>query len=166
MTHYFLPLLIGFCLFFSISLSAQKIHLSRNSYAVNINNMDETVKAFVLSETRKIKVKDNLIYFWTSSNTIMQTSGGYDGKLLHGHYVSCFLNNNLKEEGEFYRGVKSGKWKAWYPNGKIKEIENWKNGLRNGPCKSYNEAEELLVENNFRKGKLNVTRRFIKNAKN
>ena len=142
-----------FLLIISNSIFAQQ--KERDTYTVYINYPNYTVKANIYSELKKMSVKDTLVYYWYSSNKIMQTQGGFDGKLFHGTYTSFYLSNNLMEKGGFRNGLKTGLWNNWFENGKIKESMEWKNGLRNGGFKQFDENGNLLISTNYKKGKLN-----------
>ncbi|MBA3971411.1 MAG: hypothetical protein H0X46_04590 [Bacteroidetes bacterium] len=133
-------------------------------FAVYINYPDYTVKADIFSEQKKIRVNEELIYFWYSSNKILETKGGYDGKLLHGGYTSYYLTKELKEKGTFTKGLKHGKWMRWYENGKIAEINCWKNGIKNGVFKNFDAKGNLLLETEFKNGKLNGTETVYENG--
>src|SRR6202012_31644 len=98
---------------------------------------------------------DDLTYYWYASNKIMQTNGGYAGKVLNGKYTSFYLTGNLKEKGIFKNGVKNGKWVAWYDDGKIKEISVWQKGLKKGYSKEFDTEGELISKVKYKNGKQN-----------
>ena len=50
---------------------------------VILNFTDHVVYAEVLMVENKVKVQDDLYYFWYSANDVKMTRGGFDGKLLH-----------------------------------------------------------------------------------
>src|SRR3989344_7623881 len=109
------------------------------TFPVYVNYPDYTVKADVFSNPQKISVNENLTYYWYSSNKIIETKGGYDGKVLNGSYTSFYLSKNLKEKGSFKDGLKTSTWTSWNIDGKINEITTWKKGMKNGVYKKYNE---------------------------
>src|SRR5687768_1768458 len=88
--------------------SAQSIE--KKSYPVYINYPDYSIKAIVLNDGKKIAAKEELTYSWHAHNKIMETKGGYDGKLLDGDYTAFYLSNAIKEKGAFNKGLKNGKW--------------------------------------------------------
>lgn len=147
MRHFFLILLI------SKSMLAQ--NRQKGSYTVYLNNASGSIKAEVVYENKKISVQEDLTYYWYTSNKIIETKGGFDGRILDGAYTSFYLSDNLKEKGIFESGVKDDTWKAWYENGRVKEISNWKNGLKHGTSKKYDARGVLLTESNYKNGKLN-----------
>src|SRR3954471_4133174 len=102
------------------------------AFNITVNHDDYTVKTQMLKDPKKIKVDNELSYLWFYSNKIMETKGGYDGKLIHGYYKSFYLNNQLRESGEIKYGVKHHEWRNWYNDGKLKEVSTWKNGRKNG----------------------------------
>jgi len=137
----------------STSIFAQKKQTS--IYTIYINYPEYSLKAEIISQKKKIQAEENLIYNWYASNAIMQTQGGYEGKLLNGNYTSFYLSNNLKEQGKFKNGLKTGRWISWYVNGLIQEITNWSNGLRSGLHEQYNEKGRLLLREEYKNNKLN-----------
>lgn len=129
-------------------------HPQKGSYTVYLNNSEGSIKADVVYENKSIRVDENLSYFWYSSNKIMETKGGYDGRMLDGNYTSYYLNDNLHEKGQFSNGLKNGQWTLWYENGKIKEISHWKHGLKDGLFKKFDVRGNLQQVANMKHGKL------------
>lgn len=120
-----------------------------------IINLEASTQKFELPVNDvKTKVNNELTYSWYKSNQVLQTKGGYDGKLLHGAYTEFYLNNNLKEKGLYKKGLKNGEWKSWHENGQLREIARFCNGLNHGKFLKYNENGELTLEANYKKGKL------------
>ncbi len=152
MKNYFLFILLS--LFFSQNNYAQ-LSRTKNTYVVNINADGQTIRAEVFEEKVKIKPNEKRSYFWFASNKIVETKGGYDGKLLHGQYSAFYLASNLKEKGEFKYGLKNNRWTLWYENGNIKEITTWKNGQKSGVSKTFKESGEQTYEAIFKNGRLN-----------
>ena len=150
-------------LFFTFPAMAQL--KPKQSYPVYVNYSDYSVKTAVLNTSGKINVKQPLTYFWYSSNKIMDTQGGFDGKVLHGFYTSFYLSGNLKEKGAFKKGLKNGTWTSWYENGKIKENKHWKNGLQVHTSNSFNDTGALVLQQKFRNGKLHGTQTTYENGK-
>lgn len=121
---------------------------------IAINQPDSHIVAGVLPFGKKVKVNNELLYYWYKADRIRVTRGGYDGKPLHGEYKQFDGNQNLKEKGTFKKGLKSGTWKTWYPNGELKDVSNWKNGIRHGASTTYSIDHRLLQEQTYRKDKL------------
>lgn len=124
-------------------------------FNITVNFDDYTVKTQMLSQNKKIDVDNDRVYLWYASQKIMETKGGYDGKLIHGTYRAFYLNNQLKEQGEIRYGLRHKEWKYWYPDGKLKEIINWKKGMKNGSYYLYNDYGQLMAKSNFKNDKLN-----------
>lgn len=116
---------------------------------------DQIVSTQVLRLNKNIRVKQDKYYMWYNTLNLKITQGGYDGRLIHGTYVSFYLNRQLKEKGELQYGLKTNKWQSWYSNGSIREVVNWKNGLKKGKYFLYNEGGELIAKGHFKKDKLN-----------
>lgn len=127
------------------------------SFNITVNYPDYTVKAQMLKEPKKMHPDAELTYHWYTSQKIMETKGGFDGKLLHGTYRSFYLNDQLFESGEFKYGVKTGEWRTWYGDGKLKEICHWKNGRKNGHYALYSDYGKLLASGTFRRDLLTGT---------
>lgn len=120
------------------------------AFNVTVNFEDYTVKTQMLKDPKKIKIDNELSYLWFNSNKIIETKGGYDGKLLHGYYKSFYLNNQLRESGEIKYGTKHHEWRNWYSDGKLKEVSTWKNGRKNGKYELYNDYGHLMAQGNFK----------------
>lgn len=125
------------------------------TFNITINYDDFTVKTQMLKDPKKLDLDPELTYCWYSSQKIIETKGGFDGKLLHGYYHSFYLNSQLRESGEFKYGVKHNEWKTWYPDGKLKEITHWKNGRKKGEYALYNEYGTIMAKGSFKNDLLN-----------
>ncbi|MBI4946041.1 MAG: hypothetical protein HY840_06535 [Bacteroidetes bacterium] len=136
-------------------IAAQAPDKKKAKFTVHISEDKGNIDAEVLYKTKGLAAaKENKMYYWYSPNQIMETKGGYSGRLLHGNYSSFYGNNNLKEKGQFSKGLKSGKWTKWYDNGKLMEITNWKGSEKNGKYKLYNDQGEIVLEARFKNDKL------------
>jgi len=126
------------------------------TYNANIANTDSSVRAEVYYETnKKIKIEQNVIYYWFYINRILSTQGGFEGRLLNGTYNCFYPDNNLKEKGEFKDGQKTGKWTAWYITGKIKETAYWKKSSKNRINEFFDKDGNMTLKANYKNGKLN-----------
>jgi antitoxin component YwqK of YwqJK toxin-antitoxin module len=112
------------------------------------------VRFQVLSDSKKVKYLPAYTYWWYKSNTILRTTGGADGRLLNGEYVCFYPDNNLKEKGSFFKGVKDKLWISWYSNGKISEQVTWKKGVINGERFIYDKDGKILLKERYVNGKL------------
>ncbi len=114
--------------FISVSVSAQKYQ----DYVldkVRIVEPDKIIQAEILPVTTEPRIKSDRFYYWYSSNKIHFTQGGFSGKLLNGGYNEYYLNKNLKEQGNFKKGLKDGAWKSWNEEGTLSQLSIWKNGV-------------------------------------
>lgn len=132
---------------------------------VYLNYPDYTIKTDILSAKKKIATKENLTYYWFASNKVMETKGGYDGKVLNGSYTSFYLSSNLKEKGSFKNGLKNGEWITWYENGKINEIITWRKGIKAGRYKNNDNNGNLISEACYKNDKLNGYQTNYKDGK-
>ncbi|WP_317897807.1 toxin-antitoxin system YwqK family antitoxin [Aurantibacillus circumpalustris] len=124
-------------------------------FNITINFDDYTVKTQMLSHAKDISVNNDRTYMWYAAQKIIETKGGYDGKLIHGTYRSFFLNNQLKEQGQIKYGLRNQEWKYWYADGKLKEVINWKKGVKKGSYYLYNDYGQLMAKGKFKEDKLN-----------
>jgi MORN repeat variant len=122
---------------------------------IYINYPEHSVKATILNDQKKIKTKDYCTYYWYASHDIKQTVGGYDGKLLHNQYTVYYADRNLKEQGNFNRGLKTGTWNTWFPSGKLKEHIHYQNGLRQGLYELYDTTGHLVYKAHYQNDLLN-----------
>lgn len=127
---------------------------SKSTYPVYVNYPNYSVKANVLNLKQNIIVKEGLTYYWYAANKIIDTQGGYDGKILMGTYTSFYLSGNLKERGDFKKGLKDREWTTWFENGKIQQIQSWKRGLMTGQSKTFNDIGECVLLQHYKGGKL------------
>jgi len=124
-------------------------------FNITVNFSDHTVKTQMLSHPKKFDAKSELTYMWYASQKIMETKGGFDGKLIHGAYRSFYLNEQLREQGKIKYGLRNKVWKYWYSNGNIKESITWKDGVKAGVYCIYNDDGKLMAKSNFKNDKLN-----------
>lgn len=133
----------------------QPAHPSKlKTQGIVVNLANETVQATMLTKPSTLKADNNKTYTWYNNQSLLETKGGYSGKLLHGPYTACFLNKQLKEQGLFKHGLRHKQWKYWYPDGKLKEVITWKHGEKNGYYALYNDFGQLMARGNFKKDKL------------
>lgn len=126
----------------------------KKTFSASISKRDTTIKADVLSDRSDFTPSEGLTYHWFASNKILETKGGYDGRLLHGSYTSFYGNKNLRQKGKFSRGLKQGKWINWYSDGRINEVSHWRNGMKNGKFVLYNMEGKVMLITNFLNDKL------------
>jgi antitoxin component YwqK of YwqJK toxin-antitoxin module len=68
----------------------------------------------------KVKLDPEKIYFWYAANRIHETQGGLGGKPLNGTYQASFPNKQIKNSGNFTKGLKNGVWNVWDKRGLLK----------------------------------------------
>lgn len=127
---------------------------NKKNISMYLNKENMSIKAEVLKKQSTFTADKDVNYYWYASNNIVETQGGYDGKLLHGAYSSFYLSNKLREKGKFRKGLKQGEWINWYENGKIQEVSNWKSGRKCSSYQLYNEYGDLMLKAHFKRGKL------------
>lgn len=146
-----LTLLVGNLVF------AQKNELFKTkNQEFSINSADSFAVFEVMAQRKFIfKPENGKRYYWYSSNQVMNTDGGYDGKLLDGRYSCFYPNKNLREKGSFNKGLKQGEWKYWYENGNVKEITQWSNGVKNGAYSLYSKEGKIVESGKYCHNQLN-----------
>jgi antitoxin component YwqK of YwqJK toxin-antitoxin module len=127
------------------SLFAQKLP-DGGLNTIRIYESDKTVVAEIGEVSENPDIKPDLFYYWYSANAIHSTQGGFSGQLLNGRYTEYYLNKNLKEQGFFKKGLKSGIWKTWNEDGIIKQTSNWKLGVPvpDGPVSVWEKIKALF----------------------
>jgi hypothetical protein len=123
-------------------------------FSITVNYDDYTVKTEMLAQPKAICLSNDRTYMWYATQRIMETKGGYDGKLIHGTYRAFYLNNQLKEKGLVKNGLRHKRWKYWYSDGKLREVITWKNGVKDGPYELYNDFGQLMAKGKFKNDKL------------
>lgn len=113
--------------FFSGAVYAQKLPDSGVN-KIRINESDKTVLAEINPVNGSTRAEPGLFYYWYSANAVHSTQGGYSGRLLNGLYIEFYLNKNLKEQGAFKKGLKSGVWKSWNEDGTVNSVSTWEKG--------------------------------------
>lgn len=124
---------------------------------VQLNNGGNQVRTEIFVNEKKVKVDNNVTYFWFKAREIHFSQGGYAGNLLNGEFSEFYPSEQLKEKGTFKNGLKNGEWKSWFENGILKEISYWRNGYIVGKRTEYNEEGKIIFEGNYSSGKLSGT---------
>jgi len=147
-----------------MGLQAQKLRAQKfvapskvKQFSITINSEDCTIKTQMLNHQKNIVAHNDRTYLWYSSQKLMETNGGYEGKLIHGYFKSFYLNNQLKEQGNVWYGLKNKKWRYWYRDGRLREIINWKKGKKSGEYLLFNDVGLLMAKGYFKNDKLHGT---------
>lgn len=157
-TKYFaFTLLTGFLFSGILSFSQKVIPYKKKRFTFHIEKKDTSTACDAFAVNPKITANENSSYSWYSDGKILETKGGFSGKLLDGRYVSYYGNKNLREKGTYVKGRKEGKWIKWYSNGKINEVAYWRQGVKQGKYAMYNDEGQKMLNAKFRKDKLNGT---------
>ncbi|PRY48082.1 hypothetical protein B0I27_11616 [Arcticibacter pallidicorallinus] len=124
-------------LFFSVG--AQDI-LKEQTSKVTTVEADRSITAYVLPVRREPTIDSDVTYYWFKAGKIYHTQGGYSGRLLNGHFSSFYLTKNLKEEGDFKKGIKSGLWRSWRESGILEKAAYYRKGQENGRFFTYDDS--------------------------
>ena len=95
---------------------------------VRLFEPDKEIVAEIKAPNKKVHAKQDLFYAWYQANAIHSTQGGYSGKLLNGQYTEYYPNKNLKEQGIYKNGLKTGNWRDWKEDGTLLYQHTWKEG--------------------------------------
>ncbi|WP_448698213.1 toxin-antitoxin system YwqK family antitoxin [Mucilaginibacter sp. AW1-3] len=112
-------------------------------YKVRVNEPDRNVQAEIKPVGSGPELETDRSYYWYSAGKIKITQGGFSGKLLNGQYSSFYLNQNLREQGLFKKGLKDAVWKSWSENGTLLQTVTWKNGSKEGEFELFDEKGKL-----------------------
>ena len=96
---------------------------------ITITDTGQTVQAEILPSKSDPKILNDRYYFWYIPNAIHSTQGGFNGQLLNGNYAAYYPDKNLKEQGDYKKGLKDGVWKTWNRKGDLTSVVNWNNGV-------------------------------------
>ncbi|WP_407427529.1 toxin-antitoxin system YwqK family antitoxin [Arcticibacter sp.] len=127
--------------------------LKRQVSRVTTVEADRSITAYVFPVRREPAIDPDVTYYWFKAGTIHHTQGGYSGRLLNGHFSSFYLTKNLKEEGDFTNGVKSGLWRNWRENGILERTAYYRNGLENGRFFTYDDSGVVKQTGRMKDGK-------------
>lgn len=121
----------------------QPFEFRNDTYVVDVDLGDRTARVSVYYFNPKQKLLSNQKYHWLYKSSIVETSGNFGGKLLHGEYLEYYHNGQLSTKGQFKNGVKKGKWSYWNRDGSIIEKQKKIKKLKNkgkGKRKQNNES--------------------------
>jgi len=93
------------------------------------------------------------VYYWYLRDSIQQTQGVYQGRLLHGNYQERYANRSLKVLGHYYKGLRHGEWRYLDPNGTLRRRSTWVYGEESGKYRLYNENGHLKEKGMLYQGK-------------
>ncbi|MES2275321.1 MAG: hypothetical protein V4592_04815 [Bacteroidota bacterium] len=122
---------------------------------VRINEGDKTIVAEIRPVNSTPSMEPASTYYWYGSGLIHHTQGGYSGRLLNGAYNEYYLNKNLKEQGLFNKGLKTGIWKAWNETGVLRQLFTYRTGIKSGAFSLYDETGRLTQSGNYDNNELN-----------
>jgi hypothetical protein len=129
----------------------------KKRFTFHIEKPDTSISFEVCAVNPKVIARENSSYSWYLDNKIIETKGGFSGRLLHGRYESYYGNKSLRERGTYIKGRKEGKWIKWHSNGKINEISYWRMGVKQGKYVLFNDMGQKMLFAHFKKDKLNGT---------
>lgn len=141
-------------LFMSIGAFAQKYTDVAVNNRVILNKGEYIIYAEIAQSRSSREVSDDIFYYWYSANEVKRTQGGYDGKLLHGKYTEFYSDKDLRAQGKFSYGVKTGQWKMWHTNGNLSEIQVWSSSGRRAKFESFDVNGNLIRRGSYKNEKL------------
>lgn len=155
---------------FGVTLGASNSYCQKipkiNTHTITVKTDDGYAKANILDHSKKkTNLKEYRMYFWFFNEAIHFSNGGYSGKLLHEKYTEYYNSDNIKEQGIYYYGLKTGYWKKWYTNGILNTVANYKYGIKNGSYREYDEKGNLKLLAKYRKGQIHGNYFLYKDGK-
>ena len=111
------------------------------------------VVASLIPSTKVKTVHADRDYYWVRARQLNITQGGIGGDLLDGNYTAFYPDGQLKEQGRFDRGLKTGEWRKWLTTGALAETVNWKAGRLHGDRIRFIQEDSLVHQQRFRNGK-------------
>ena len=97
---------------------------------VRLLDAGNVIVAEIKVSNKSVHAKKDLFYAWYQANAIHSTQGGYSGKLLNGLYTEYYQNKNLKEQGTYKNGLKTGSWRDWKEDGTLLYQHKGKDGVQ------------------------------------
>lgn len=147
-----------FVCFFIIKANcyAQKTTDIGTAYHRIIYELNDTLYQFYVSNPDKnVRLIDDEVYFWYRPDTVLQTVGGFQGRLLNGPFTKYYPNKNIALKQTYAMGRRSGEERSWYSNGKLWTIITWSEGKRNGKFSIYDSVGTLIQHGQYKNDKLN-----------
>lgn len=139
-----MPYLVLFFAFIcsAIHSPAQAIRLGTDSGYVSAQVTDAPLK----------RMRADREYHWVRSQNMMVTRGGVGGAVLDGSFSAFHPNGQLREQGEFRRGLKHGEWRTWDRTGRSMVSAQWHKGLRHGLEIHYAADGSIAGRSHYKKG--------------
>jgi antitoxin component YwqK of YwqJK toxin-antitoxin module len=103
---------------------------------------------------REYSQEGKIIKSFIYNNGVVIAEGIVDEKgLYQGFWKEFYLNGNIKSEGEYKNGKKTGKWKYYHENGKIEQEGSYNSkGNKQGKWIWYYPSGNLLRDENYLDG--------------
>lgn len=117
---------------------------------IRISDNDKSILAELQTADDWVSVDPHKTYYWYSSNAVHTTQGGYSGKLLNGSYTEYYLNKNLREQGTFKNGLKTGVWKSWNDQGGLLSFMTWQDGTKSGKFELLDDKGMVKTSGTYR----------------
>jgi MORN repeat variant len=144
-----------FVLFIANRACAQKTSDIGTAYhRISFEIKDTLFQFYVSKPLSDQKIVDDAVYYWFTPDTILQTVGGYQGKLLNGLFTKYYPNKNIAVKESYDMGRKSGESRSWFPDGKLESIVTWSMGKKAGPFKMYDSSSRLIQYGSYKNDKL------------
>lgn len=102
-----------------------------------------------LGDSKKVNLKEDVVYSWFKSQKVMSTEGGASGVLLDGIYEEFYPNSQLKVKGVYKKGVKHGRWMYWKEDGQLLKKVYWRNGDQIKDAVTYSDEGKVLTQEDF-----------------
>ncbi|WP_199119345.1 toxin-antitoxin system YwqK family antitoxin [Pedobacter sp. ASV28] len=165
MQRCYLILMLWLCTYSLGQAQSYKKNLALESYRHHVAYDDHKISFYTQPMDIQLgKAEADKKYYWFSNREIKVTQGGFSGRLLHGTYSDYYLNNNLKEQGEFKMGLKEGEWNSWNEQGILLARIRYRRGEANGHFYKYDQTGRLVQEGTYAHGQINgQLKRYLEN---
>lgn len=134
---------------------AQNLYKKQKTFSVQVFQKDTLYEVQVRNTSKRIfaSQKEDRVYYWYNSGTILKNQGGYAQNPLHG---KCVIKNTQKKmiaQGEFKNGLRIGEWKFWDAYGNLMYTQEYKKGKKHGTTTLYSQGIKTQTKD-FKKDKL------------
>ena len=104
----------------------------------------DTVQLVALAKRERGRPHRQRHYYWYAQGRVQHAQGDVQGRRLHGPYRLLTREGQPLRQGQFRRGLKTGRWQSWYANGQRATLQTWRRGHPHGSLRAYDETGHRL----------------------
>ncbi len=107
------------------------------------------------------QLNEQFYYYCTT-----EPCGAFDAQAIRsGNYERWYINGQIKEQGRYDNGKKTGTWKAYYEDGTPKSETAYSDDVFHGSYKRWHENGQMEIEGQYEHGKTTGTwKEYYENA--